>query len=751
MANVTDIDTKAAVTKFLQSQTVIDKEDKTANSADEIQTVLESVALSFLLYPQAALSFALRAKNVLQQVVTADVQILDYLLKAIADIQNPDNQVTDTSDLVDAQSALVEVDRLGRVSSDVTAYTRYVQSINSFLDTKLAKSLKRRRRNEFERTGSEAAQDLFKVLGIFGPTHGVMAARITALLNSIADFQSVALTKIVSATTLTRVRASLDKVIQGIATNQLSNTATAIELLSGAAALSSISNSRNINDPSVDTGTYPANRIISVRSNVDSANAEGVGSTVDLSLLSTPWTFSGIVDPRITGGTAFSITLPVTGGSGRSYVKAATGQATFDITAPNSTLYVEFDGIAPPANEPVMVRAVVLPTTPAGAVPLSAVLAALNNGITGLIDGTAIELAPGTGRIAIYGSSSVTRIVVRSEFHGDFDIFGNYVPAPGSVHLVLGFSDNQTSGDPNKFSPTEFVDLIDSWLPGAVASVVNGVTQITSNSTDLRSSLSFSGEIAAAFGFSIINTYLVEPSYLELIENGLPIDPTTLGIFIGSIVTAPDQLAAGRNSLFGPIDSIDGTHLLFAPGTPLPRCLAGTLVRVVSPLVFAVQTLLTNLAIFDGVFAKDPRDLQRVLSPLLSKPTLAQINDAVKVIQAIQVKVNDLLTRLTNTVVRPDRSEFETVATQITASLVERGLDRSLELLQSCQFSSFFSITNEEASKGTRFLKASEQVGRNELAQTTAEQDIPDVDPKGTTPDQNLLPGEELLENEEQQ
>jgi hypothetical protein len=750
MASTSDIDTQAAVTKFLQSPTVVDKEDKTADSADEVQTILESVALSFLLYPQAALSFVLRANNVLQQIIATDLQILAFILKAIDDIQNPDTPITDTSDLTAAQTALIEIDRIGRVSSDVVAYGRYTQAVNSYLDNQLAKSVKRRHKNEFERTGPEASQDLFRVLSVFAPTHGTMITRLGLLQNSVTDFESVALTKIVATTTVARVRASLDKVIQTTQNNQLSKTASAIELLAGAAALSSISNSRKVYDPAVDTGTLPTGRTISVSSQAVPAVATGTGSPTSLGSISTPWVFDVTTDPLISG-VPYAVTLPVAGASGRSYVKALTGSATFNISPSNCTLYVQFDGITPPANQPAMVRTVTLPT--GGAVTLAAVLSALNNGGTGLINGTAVEMAPGTGRILIYGSSSVTRIIIRPSMPGSFDSFGNYSNAPGSVHATLGFSDNQISGDPHIFSPAELADLLTPWLTTATATVVNGAIQIASDSTDIKSSLAFSGAVAQAFGFLTTSNYLVQPSYLELIENGIAIDPATLGVFIGSIVITADQLAGGTNSLFAPVADINGTQLSFAEGVPLPRCVANprVIVKVISPLVFAVQNLLVSLNAFSGIFDSDTKDIQRVLTPLLSNPTLAQINDATKGVQAIQTKVTNLQTKLASVVIRSDRAEFEAVATQIMDALEERGLDRALELLQSCQFSAFFGLTSEVASKGTRFLKASEQVGSNELAQSTSEQDMPEIDPKATTPDQNLLPGEELLEDEEQQ
>ena len=100
-------------------------------------------------------------------------------------------------------------------------------------------------------------------------------------------------------------------------------------------------------------------------------------------------------------------------------------------------------------------------------------------------------------------------------------------------------------------------------------------------------------------------------------------------------------------------------------------------------------------------------------------------------------------------VVREDRTSFGAVAAKITASLQERSLDRSLDLLQSGQFSVFFGVDSQSASGSSHFMKTIEEVGRNDYSTTTAEEDIADLEPRATTPDDDVLPGEELSENEE--
>lgn len=747
MATVDDIDTKSAVRKFLERSSVVSKEDKTADSSDETTAVLESVALSFLLYPQAALSFVLQAKNVLQQVATTDAQLVSYFLKALEDIDNPDEPITDASDLVAAQTALVEVDRIGRVSNDVQAYGRYIKSINTFLDQKLATSLKRRGKNEFERTGNEAKQDLFRTLSAFNPTHNLMVEKLGQLLASVDDFRSVSLTKIVSTGTISRVRSSLSQVISGIQKQQLSKTAVAIELLSGSAALSSVSNSRDVYDPTVNTGTFPVNRTIVISSERVPATAKGNPTSTSLGLLGTPWNFVSLVDPGDgSGAVTYTVTLPVSGASGRSYVVASSGSQTFNIQTGHNVLYVQFDGITPPPTEAAMVRAVSLPI--GGSVTISSVLTALNDVSTGLINGTAVQLGS-TGRIVIYGSSPVTKITIKNGDRGTFDLItGVYSPATGTVHNILGFADEQVSGDPDIFSPEDLVTLLEPYIPTATFAVGdNKVPVISTESTNLLASLSFSGSVASAFGFS--GATIPSPGYLELIENGSAIDPTSIGMFIGSMVSTSDIQSLSTRNLFSPVTSFNGTHILFDESVNLPRC-EESHVEVISPAVFAVQNLFDSIRPFQRNFDQDSRNLQKVLSPILSRPTLAQVNDAKRVLQDILDNINGLLSELTSVVIRSDRMEFDSVAKQIAASLEERGLDKALELLQGCQFSDFFEVSTDGASKGTRFLAAVESVGRNELAKPTADQDQNDIEPLGTTPDANLLPGEELMEDEEQ-
>lgn len=735
MASTDDIDTKAAVRKFLERRSVVDREDEAADTADELQAVLESVALSFLLYPQAALGFVLKAKNTLQQVVTTDLEVIDYLITALKEVTNPSEPIIDTSEIVEAQTALVEVDRVGRVSSDVKAYDRYNKAIRKFLDKRLAKSLKRNRRGDLERTGLEAKQDIFRMLSVFGSLHSLMQEKLKAVVDSLTNFNSVDLTRIVSTRTLTSVRNSLRKVVRAIENQTASGSGLAVELLAGLAALESISNSRKMFDPTVETGSFPKNRNITISSELVGAEAIGADEDVDLSGVSTPWQFSIEVDPLDVSSVSYSLTLPYVGASGRHFVFLASGSPTFNIPL-DTYLYVRFDGIAPPANEAVMVRSVLLPD--GLAVTFSDVLTALNDGLTGLIDGTAVEMAPDSNRILIYGSVGVTGITILSSVRGTFDGGGNYVPAFDSGHSILGFSDEQSSGDPNVFSPSMLLDILSANVPEISATVENDAVVVRSNNTGLLSSLTFGG-VAENFGFD--GSYEALPGYLQLLEDGEIIDPSSVGVFVGSIVALPDVLNDTIRNTYGEVRSIVNNKIVL--DQPMPRCITED-VTVTSPIVLAVQSLLDSLDAYTSMFSSDARKLQQSMAPIVSSPTLAQINDANSVLDKIRVNVSSLLTVLQNIVVKSDQQEFSSVTNRIVASLEERGLDRSVELLNSCDFSTFFSLTGEIASKSSRFMKATEEVGRKDFSKTTIEQDMTDLEPTASTPDNDLLNGQEL-------
>ncbi len=732
MATVDDIDTQTAVGKFLQRQSVTPKADNQANTADEITAVLQTVATAFLLYPQAALTIILNAKNSLQQIVQADLSVVQFMIAALGDVTNQDIPITSVSDLVDAQTALVALDNLGRVDPTLQPFSRYQAAINRFLNNQLAPTLKRNGTGTFERTGDEARQDLFSILSQFVAAHGIMASMLQELQASVADFQSVDLAGIVSAQTIALVRSSLTQVRSRVSAGTISKTTAAIELLSGAAALNSISNTTDVFDPAVSTGTLPPRTNIVAESQDIAAIA--LSTAGPWTLTSTPWKFAGTMDPLGPVPQPFNFEIPGPGASGRAYVSSEGLTATFNIPA-SSKLYLHLDGVTPTEYE--------IALTSGPTVPIATLISNINTALGA--NGSCIQ-NPGTFGFLIFGSTSVTAIVVRSASTGST---GTYSTGP-SAHTLLGFVANQTSLPVNEFTSASLAAAIHNQLPSGTVAVVGNKVSIASTLSDTTASSIFfdaaaSHAVQGSFGF--IGTVESEPTYIELFDGTTVQSPDDIGVYIGSIVSLVEEPAIVGSPLRTldniAITDIQGTQIFFDPSVHLPR--RSKSIIITSPIVVTVQQMVVILQPFVGTFDSDANAVKRILSPIISNPTTAQLGDANRVLTDIQTRLQNLLTVLQGIVVRADRSQFSSIAAQILSSLEERGLDRAQDLLSSGQFSLFFSLDSSNSSKSNRLLTAMETVATQDLPISTIETDIPDdQNPRGTNPDSTLLPGTEL-------
>lgn len=722
MATVNDIDTKALVTKYLQRQVVLPSEDDQSDKAEEIQSLLETSATSFLLNPQMVMPLIFRGKNALQQIVRSDIEILDFLIGAIADIRNPDSVIEDVSDLVEAQTALVELDRLGRVGDELQAFRRYKAAVSRFLDNELAIFLKRNARKEFERSGIEAREDIFAALPQFGATHKVMADRLAYLQAAVSDFNSVDLNKVVSTRTIQEVRTSLRELKSLVERNALSKTVTATELLAGVASMEAVSDNIGIYDPTIDTlSSVPNRRSIYLRPEQVAATSLSTEGPWDAS--GSDRVFSVVVNPLSVAPVALELELPDVGvedtsGDATVYVTSSEAAAspTYEIPA-SGTLFVLVEGSATPEQEVAITS---------GTRTQAQVLSDLN---IGLVDAVAIAFK-GTNRFLIYGDDpAITSIVIRGGSSGSLGV----INTDPSVHEVLGFEPNQSSLARGVFDSESLKDALEGRITGASLSVEGSSLRITSDSVDTSSSsLEFStavtGDVQGVFGF--VDPSESEPSYMELVENNTALDPPTLEVFIGSVVTAAEEQITGSSLRIlnsEPISSIEGTRIYFSATSP-----RGALVPayILSPDVLATQLLTQSLAAYVGSFDNDFQNLQLALSPILSSPTVAQVNDALRVLNRIRdVLTNDsggVLEALEAVVVRQDRSPYSDRAETVISAFEERGLDRATELLSTGRFSDFFSLTKGTASRSSRLLSSMEDFITQDIPESFDEEIIDD-------------------------
>jgi hypothetical protein len=744
MATVDEVDTTSAVKKFLERDTVVSRTEEDYDQGEEVTAILEAAAISFLLSPQSALTLVLMAKNQLQQIVSKDIELLDFIDRAINDVDNPDIQISDLSDLTEASTALVEIDRIGSFQSDTKAFTRYNDAINRFLDQQLAKSLKRRRRGEFERSGLEARQDLSNGLSLFGSTHEVLIEVLTNLVSSVDNFRSVDLTKLVSQKTVSRVRTSLQKVQRGFQKNSISKTSAAIELMAGAASLQSISKERDVYDPTLETGVFPAGRDIRISSEPTAAFAITPLDTYSISGLSIAALHFKVDEIG---------SNPFTGNFGYFVDSVYVQSDVFSgdtITLPGGPLklYLHIEGGGVPEFEFDL-------STYGGSV--SAITLSIDLLIALLPDA---QVALGTtfdGRhyfIIVAINPAVTQIIVKESGQGSVSGGGTLTPADPSGHASLHFGANQTSvsgafvtrealvRDFNLNAGNRLVaTLID------IPDVGPGV-KVSSLSTNPDSSIRFLTTTPVVYGFPYtLNT--AQPQAFLLTENDQNIDPQSVGVFVGSRIFMIDDFDGQRSGAFI-VTAIDGNRIIcdgvLARGKNKP-------VKVLAPAVASVQDLLLHSTSFVSSFNNDVRDLQRVTAPLLSpQPTPAQIADAKKVVAAIKTKLTNedadgLLDVLQTIVVRDDQSDFAQTAKTILTALEERGLDKATDLLKSGKFSDFFALGTESASKSGQFLRAVEVVMTSSLKTTTLESEMEDVRPSGTVPDGTLATLESSTED----
>jgi hypothetical protein len=127
------------------------------------------------------------------------------------------------------------------------------------------------------------------------------------------------------------------------------------------------------------------------------------------------------------------------------------------------------------------------------------------------------------------------------------------------------------------------------------------------------------------------------------------------------------------------------------------------------------QTLKTDL---DAWLAAAPqqtsffRDLARVLNPVLlnTRPTGAEVNNAVNQLQALQISLSSLLVALNSYV-----SPIESAVDALLASFRDKGSDRAIDLLLSGQFSAFFGLDMEGTSYVGTLIKSTRDLAANDL------------------------------------
>ena len=683
MTTVNDIDFGSLTKKFMPN-------DRTNEG------IINTIAQTLLLNPQVALSFILRAKNSLTQLVAKEVGFVNGMLQSLNYVNSLDFPIEDDRDLIAAQSALIELDRIGNI--DNQSFANYENSINNFLNTAL-KRIKSGSKNKFAVSATEAKEDLFIGMSGFSLYHPQIIDLIYSIVHSIENFRKTDLSKRVSRNIISSVRTSVSDVRNSL--NENSKIGTAIELLSGKAMINSIIGEIDILDPVIKSGVFPFNTNIK-------GKTEPIPATTISNSIPPPITNENLFKIYVDEGPLQSIEYPASGVNSNVFVVSSLSSSVFDIPV-GYKLYLKI-GVEAPLNPPQDIptsdpSTIWIALTP-GIRTFAEVASDIENGLSTLdtlavptVYGHCTEFAVGGSNcLLIYGVNHVTSIQVINNIRGL--IIPPYSAPYPSAHEILGFSLSQIS-DPegiiNLNTITRFCNLA---ISGISAQQKDDRLIIRSNNITPSSSLRFSTGLATTLGFSTDITKS-KPNFISLFNETIEVSASALDIHPGY------RILQGGNSYT--VLSISGSELTVTPQL-LPFSLSDILVY--TDIENIINPLIKDLSSQD-IFSTDVKNMKSILNPLISStPTNAQIGDARRFLNELIVKLNNLLSILNSYTLQSSLSSNETIAKEILYTLETRNLNNARSLLLSCKFTEFFNQDINEASTGLNVMTSIENSGK---------------------------------------
>jgi len=683
MTAISDIDLASMTKKFMP-------DDRTNEG------IINTIAQALLLNPQIALSFILRAKNNLQQLVTKEIGFMNDMLSALNYINGYDAPITDDSDLVNAQTALIELDRTGNVNNQ--SFTNYQNAIDHFLSTALSK-VRSGSKDQFAISATEAKEDLFIGLAGLSLYHPQIQDLIRSIVGSVENFRTIDLSKRVSRNIISNVRTSVSDTKESL--NDSSKVGVAIELLSGLAMVNSIIGKIDILDPIIKTGTNPLN-----------TNIKGMSELVPATAISSPFPITSsqkIFGVRVNGGSLQSVEYPATGVNNHIFIVSNLTQPTY-IIPPNYKLYIKVE-VQSPLKRPQDV-----PTSDAGTIwiPLTSGTRTLAQIKTEIDDGLqtlditssdtryghCTEFAiNGSNCLLIYGVDNVTSIQVMNNIRGQ--ILPPYVEPYPSAHEILGFTASQTNDPVGLINLNTFTRFCNLALTNVIAKAKDNQLIISSTNQTSSSSLKFNTGLATDLGFTPNVSIGPIPGFIVLQDNGTLVDASLLDIHPGY------RVVQGSNSYT--VQTVSGNEIGVSPqliAFPLSD------ISIFSDVENIITPLIRDLSSQD-IFSVDINNMKSVLNPLISStPTNAQVGDARRTINGILTRLNNLLNVLSTYTLQTSLSNAEEIAKEILYTLETHNLNNAKTLLLTCKFTQFFEQDINQASTGLNMISSIEGTGQ---------------------------------------
>jgi len=742
------------VASFLNKRVVAPKVGGAPSPDLETASVLESLALAFMLQPKAALYSHYLAKNGLVVSIDKEVSAIESLKLTIQDLGNVTYAIKDTKNLARAQAAALQLSLQGQLSSDSNAFERYSVAIDDFLEKQLGKNVKRPGATVMVRPGDEAKESLPSDLSTTEDAHADFLARLYALAVGIPNFLTTPFSALVGENAVYRVKKDLDEITVTLGEDDSGSQSrdVANRLIAGRATIRMTGSSVDISAPVVSTTLrLPPGRLLSGQSIATAAVATTAvgpftmasggslsmtvdGQTVTTSALNQANNAAAILSAAV----AYPVSVPpnyhlflrLDAASGITWlpgVAGSTEDGTFYDANPlglghswfydqtSATYYKTIKAvlnsgspIAPPGSTSSLSRS------------LSNVVTAVNLALGSL--GFAAEfVGAGSNRLLISASTpSIAKIAIaRSAFMMETQSNGQAGDTGATAlvrrsysntfHESLGFTSGQV-GNSGSTPASRIAAGLSIVFPSLVTSrlTTDDAIEMTTLVSSPGVAIDFTGTWVASLG--LVAQYIAESTTVGLLDGSDPASPIGV-VDVGDVLqsstgsSSVSALSTSALTLSAPIRTFSG-------GITITSALYLVWVEATNQL----QSFLSSWV--EGPYASGLPTLDRLIAVLIGSPASPRRREALDLLDDLKSQLLSLRSALTTsaaTLPRGSASKEKAVVNNTITTFTERKLDRAVDFLLKCQLQDIFELDWQTASYGGNLMKAAADVARQDV------------------------------------
>lgn len=632
----------------------------------QIQKYLSGVAEDYILEliskPQLCMGFIYKAKNKIQQLLTQQLLILDDLLISLKYVKNTEKQITNT--LTSAKTTATQM------GYGQTAVDKYKSKLAKFLSQA---NIKSGNSDEFAKTDVDAKEDIFGAIKTFMEIQEQLEILISNFKNTEEDLKKIDVRKLLK---IAANKVSTELPLLDESKNDVSKISLAIDLYSSASVLEYLES----------LSSFYEEVFSPILSSSKPKDMSFKGKSEEVTAQSYSLPYPRVVTSgefKFTTDTIHSIDFPSTAAKNRAYILSESVNPTFDIP-PNTRLYLKITAPIPPAGSPLLPETFVtdvgvIPITiPSGIQSFASVASAITAGMLvnnvmivptqfGYADHFSIN---GSNRLMIYGDSAVTKIEVISAPIGYVPIL-TFIPAKPSNHESLGLA----IGASQPIDTPSYKDVKDC------ISYTYPITQETDRllltaQTGVNPPLTFQTGLATELGFTNFlppgNRFTLTPL----------VNPRDYGVYDGCIFI---------NQIF-----VDGNTII---GT----CPIGEFELEINSDLINLKTLLS-------ISYTSPKDFLKIWGAIFDNPTSSQIIAAENYTKNLIQYLTQL--NISLTFIAKESPLLKDVNNYLRV-LENKGLDKQVDLLVSCQFSNFFNSTENNKTYGIDLMNSIEEGIKN--------------------------------------